>query len=155
MFPTVPGLFLRALSHLLLPNHAMCPSSDVCDQHTIVTPERLAHLNTTTPRLHVIKPPVHIPLYFHSPVCGAVAQWLTEWLRHGPKLGNPVSRAQIHPGHIRRQIWAHIRVLCRIKKLPVTHVLVDTWILTVKLVYKLSNVPYDLKWATNIWHHLH
>ena len=31
----------------------------------------------------------------------------------------------------------------------VTHVLVDTWMLTVKLVYKLSNVPDDLKWATN------
>ena len=41
------------------------------------------------------------------------------------------------------------RALCRIKLLPVTHVLVDTWMLTVKLVYKLSNVPDDLKWATN------
>ena len=43
------------------------------------------------------------------------------------------------------------RALFRIKLLPVTHVLVDTWILpvTVKLVYKLSNVPDDLKWATN------
>ena len=30
-----------------------------------------------------------------------------------------------------------------------SHVLVDTWMLTVKLVYKLSNVPDDLKWATN------
>ena len=35
-----------------------------------------------------------------------------------------------------------------IKLLPVTHVLVDTWMLTVKLVYKLSDVPDDLKWAT-------
>ena len=25
----------------------------------------------------------------------------------------------------------------------------DTWMLTVKLVYKLLNVPDDLKWATN------
>ena len=33
--------------------------------------------------------------------------------------------------------------------MPVTHVLVDTWMLTVKLIYKLSNVPDDLKWATN------
>ena len=41
------------------------------------------------------------------------------------------------------------RALCRIKLLPVTHVLVDTWMLTVKLVYKLSSVPDDLKWATN------
>ena len=41
------------------------------------------------------------------------------------------------------------RALCRIKLLPVTHVLVDTWMLTVKAVYKLSNVPDDLKWATN------
>ena len=32
-----------------------------------------------------------------------------------------------------------------IKLLPVTHVLVDTWMLTVKLVNKLSNVPDDLK----------
>ena len=39
--------------------------------------------------------------------------------------------------------------LCRIKLLPVTHVLVDTWMLTVKLVYKLSDEPDDLKWATN------
>ena len=33
--------------------------------------------------------------------------------------------------------------------MPVTHVLVDTWVLTVKLVYELSDVPDDLKWATN------
>ena len=39
--------------------------------------------------------------------------------------------------------------LCRIKLMPVTPVLVDTWMLTVKLVYKLSDVPDDLKWATN------
>ena len=31
------------------------------------------------------------------------------------------------------------------KILPVTHVLVDTWMLTIKPVYKLSNVPDDLK----------
>ena len=42
-----------------------------------------------------------------------------------------------------------VRALCRIKLLPVTHVLVDTWLLTVKPVYKLSDVPDDLKWATN------
>ena len=41
------------------------------------------------------------------------------------------------------------RALCRITLLPVTHVLVDTWMLTVKLLYILSNVPDDLKWATN------
>ena len=41
------------------------------------------------------------------------------------------------------------RALCRIKILPVTHVLVDTWMLTVKLDYELSDVPDDLKWATN------
>ena len=42
------------------------------------------------------------------------------------------------------------RALCRIKLLPVTHVLVDTsMMLTVKLVYELSDVPDDLKWATN------
>ena len=41
------------------------------------------------------------------------------------------------------------RALCRIKLLPVTHILVDTLMLTVKPVYKLSNVPDDLKWATN------
>ena len=33
------------------------------------------------------------------------------------------------------------RALCRIKLLLVTHVLVDTWMLTVKPLYKLSNVP--------------
>ena len=41
------------------------------------------------------------------------------------------------------------RVLCRIKLLPVTHVLVDTRKLTVKPVYKLLNGSDDLKWATN------
>ena len=41
------------------------------------------------------------------------------------------------------------RALCRTKLLPVTHVLVDTWMLTVKSIYKLSNVPDDLKWTTN------
>ena len=35
------------------------------------------------------------------------------------------------------------RSLCRITVLPVTYVLVDTWMLTVKLVYELSNVPDD------------
>ena len=39
--------------------------------------------------------------------------------------------------------------LCRIKLLPVTHVLVDTWMLTVKPVDTLSNVPDDLKWTTD------
>ena len=41
------------------------------------------------------------------------------------------------------------RALCRITLLPVTHVLVDTWMLTVKPVYKLSNVSDDLKWTTD------
>ena len=41
------------------------------------------------------------------------------------------------------------RALCRIKLLPVTHVLVDTWMLTVKPVYKLLNMSDDLKWTTN------
>ena len=41
------------------------------------------------------------------------------------------------------------RALCRIKLLPVTHVLVDTWMLTVKSVYKLLYVSNDLKWTTN------
>ena len=45
--------------------------------------------------------------------------------------------------------WHHSTALCRIKLLPVTHVLVDTWLLTVKLVYGFSSVPDDLKWATN------
>ena len=44
------------------------------------------------------------------------------------------------------------RALCRMKLFSVTHVLVDTWMLTVKQVYKLSNVPDDLKWATNTQH---
>ena len=34
----------------------------------------------------------------------------------------------------------------------VTHVLVDTWMLTVKPVYKLLNVSEDLKWTTKITH---
>ena len=36
-----------------------------------------------------------------------------------------------------------------IKVLPVTYVLVDTWMLTVEPVYKLLNVFDDLKWTTN------
>ena len=34
------------------------------------------------------------------------------------------------------------------KLLPVTYVLVDTWMLTVNLVYKLKNVSKDLKCTT-------
>ena len=47
--------------------------------------------------------------------------------------------------------WANgrVRALCRTKLLPVTRVLVDTWMLTVKPVFKLSNVPHDLNRATN------
>ena len=41
------------------------------------------------------------------------------------------------------------RALYRITLLPVTHVLVDTWMLTGKPVYKLLNVSDDLKWTTN------
>ena len=44
---------------------------------------------------------------------------------------------------------AFTAALCRITLLPVTHVLVDMWMLTVKPVFKLSNVPDDLKWTTN------
>ena len=33
--------------------------------------------------------------------------------------------------------------------MPVTHVLVDTWMVTVNPVYELSDVPGELKWATN------
>ena len=36
-----------------------------------------------------------------------------------------------------RNIHVSSRALCRTKLLPVTHVLMDTWILTVKPVYKL------------------
>ena len=52
---------------------------------------------------------------------------------------------------LRLQDTQHVllRALCRIKLLPVTHVLVDTWTLTVKPVYKLLNVSDDLKWTTN------
>ena len=46
-------------------------------------------------------------------------------------------------------MWIYCRALGRIKLLPVTHVLVDTWMLTVKLVSQLSNVSDDLKRATN------
>ena len=48
-----------------------------------------------------------------------------------------------------RHLQHRTRALCMIKLLPVTHVLVDTWMLTVKTVYKLSDVPDDQKWATN------
>ena len=41
------------------------------------------------------------------------------------------------------------RALCRIQLLPVTHVLVHPWMLTVKPVYKLLNVSDALKWTTN------
>ena len=59
-------------------------------------------------------------------------------------------------------LWVHVfesviscdvvRALCRIKLLLFTHVLVDTWMLTVKPVYKLSNVSDDLKWTINTQH---
>ena len=35
-----------------------------------------------------------------------------------------------------------VREVC----MPVTHVLVDSWMIT---VYTLSNVPNDFKWTTN------
>ena len=41
------------------------------------------------------------------------------------------------------------RALCTTKLLPVTHVLVDTLMLTVKPVYKVYNVSDDLKWTIN------
>ena len=41
------------------------------------------------------------------------------------------------------------RALCTIKLLPVAHVLVNTWMLTVKPVYKLLNESDYLKWTTN------
>ena len=41
------------------------------------------------------------------------------------------------------------RALCRIKLLSVTHGMVDTWMLTVQVLDKLSNLPDDMKWATN------
>ena len=41
------------------------------------------------------------------------------------------------------------RALCRTELLPVRHVLVDTWMLTVKPVYKIKNVSDDLKRTTN------
>ena len=34
-------------------------------------------------------------------------------------------------------------------KIIANHILVNTWMLTVKLVYELSVVPDDLKWAAN------
>ena len=43
-----------------------------------------------------------------------------------------------------RKLGVSTRALCRIKLLPVKHVLVDTWMLTVKLDYELSDVPDDL-----------
>ena len=46
------------------------------------------------------------------------------------------------------------RALCRIELFPVTHVLVDTWMLTVKPAYKLSNVTWN-GLQTYMWHHLH
>ena len=45
--------------------------------------------------------------------------------------------------------WVWYRALCRIQLLPVTHVLVDTWMLTVKPVDKLLKVSDDLSWTTN------
>ena len=45
------------------------------------------------------------------------------------------------------------RTLSRTKLLPVTHVLVDTWMLTIKPVYTLLNVSDELKWTIKT--HLH
>ena len=49
------------------------------------------------------------------------------------------------PEQVCRQGEVQNRALCRIKNLPVTHVLVYTWMLTVKSVYELSDVSDDLK----------
>ena len=77
--------------------------------------------------------------------------WYVQWLPALHSSNKPVPHP---PSNLFTKSLA-FRALCRIKLLPVTHVLVDTWILTVKLVYKLPNVPDDLKWATNTRHHLH
>ena len=55
----------------------------------------------------------------------------------------------IEATHVEEQANITIEGLCRTKLLPITHVLVDTWMLTVKSVYKLLSVSDDLKWTTN------
>ena len=63
--------------------------------------------------------------------------------------GKYISVCNLYKHITQGDITFYTRALCGKKLLPVTNVLVDTWMLTVKLVYKLSNVPDDLKWATN------
>ena len=46
------------------------------------------------------------------------------------------------------------RALCRIKLLPVTRFVGHMDVNCFKLVYKLSNVGDDLKWATNTHTHM-
>ena len=65
------------------------------------------------------------------------------------KGGVPAPLSRIGPAVICNKKSAVYRALCRIKLLPVTHVLVSTRMLTIKPVYKLLNVSDDLKWTTN------
>ena len=50
-----------------------------------------------------------------------------------------------------KRINIKTRVFVQDKIIAVTPVLVDTWMLTVNLVYKLSNVPDGLKWTRNTY----
>ena len=48
-------------------------------------------------------------------------------------------------------VCAGARALCSITLLPVTRVLVDTWMVTVKPVDNILNMSDDLKWTTNTY----
>ena len=87
--------------------------------------------------------PIHSPVNLSSLICTHPKQPL-----HIQMMGGQVSRSIYLCNAVIMISWDS-RDLYRIKLLPVTHVLVDTWMLTVKPIYKLSNVPDDLKWATN------
>ena len=91
-------------------------------------------------RLNAIRD-IYLPPPDHQGICGSLEAAATRQLRQRQlrQVSREVSR------EVSSDSSLVIRALCRIQLLPVTHVLV----LTVKLVYKLSSVPDDLKWATN------
>ena len=88
--------------------------------------------------------PVHITLRLYMPLSPQPAS-----SSHRANVSTPSPLPCATLGCLSLSDMLHTRALCRTKLLPVTHVLVDTWMLTVKQVYQFLNVSDDLEWTTN------
>jgi len=156
-------------------------TSVAVDKALEVITERLHEDDTLTSRTETTIPQIVELLDFCLNTTYFIYDWAYYQQTHGAAMGSPISplvgncymeqfekiaiSTALHPHHcgydtwmthslyFTNTTWKSSRALCMIKLLPVTHVLVDAWMLIVKPVYKLSNVSDDLKW--DISHHLH